>query len=249
MMLGAVIKTWFAEKHELDPAKIYSVALMPCTAKKSEVKLPMESNPGIPDMDGSLTTRELIRWVRSSGIDAQTLDPMPLDNPLDAYTGAGVIFGTTGGVMEAALRTAYFVSTGELPPPDGFEFTSCEHGSWTEATFDLKGTPVRCAVSHGMANGEALLDAIRAGIVEYDFVEIMACPTGCAGGGGQPIDGSEDERGLARGQILRSIDKNEMPLRYSHENPQVQMLYQDFFGEPCSEKAHHLLHTEHVVAR
>ena len=249
MMLAAVIKTWFAEKHELDPAKIYSVALMPCTAKKSEVKLPMESNPGILDMDGSLTTRELIRWVRSSGIDAKTLDPLPLDNPLDAYTGAGVIFGTTGGVMEAALRTAYFVSTGELPPPDGFEFVGCEHGSWTEATFDLKGTQVRCAVSHGMANGEALLDAIRAGIVEYDFVEVMACPSGCAGGGGQPIDGSESERGLARGQILRGIDKNETPLRYSHENPQVQMLYRDFFGEPCSEKAHHLLHTEHMAAR
>ena len=160
-----------------------------------------------------------------------------------------MIFGTTGGVMEAALRTAYFVSTGELPPPDGFEFVGCEHGSWTEATFDLKGTQVRCAVSHGMANGEALLDAIRAGIVEYDFVEVMACPSGCAGGGGQPIDGSESERGLARGQILRGIDKNETPLRYSHENPQVQMLYRDFFGEPCSEKAHHLLHTEHMAAR
>ena len=246
MMLGAVIKTWFAEKQQLDPAKIYSVALMPCTAKKHEVKLPMEANPGIPDMDGSLTTRELIRWVHSSGVDVSSLEPLPLDNPLGEYTGAGVIFGTTGGVMEAALRTAYFVATGQLPPPDGFEFAVSEHGGWVEATFELGETAVRCAVAHGLSNAEALLDAIGTGAVEYDFVEIMACPSGCAGGGGQPIDGSEAELGLERGNTLRMLDKTKLPLRYSHENPQVKMLYEEYFGEPCSERAHHLLHTVHV---
>ncbi len=247
MMLGAVIKTWFARKQNLDPAKIYSVALMPCTAKKHEVKLPMESNPGIPDMDGSLTTRELIRWVRSSGIDVGALEPQPLDNPLGAYTGAGVIFGTTGGVMEAALRTAYFVATGQLPPPDGFEFAASPHGGWVEATFTMGESSVRCAVAHGLSNAEALLDAVRAGKAEYDFVEVMACPSGCAGGGGQPIDGTESERGLERGQTLRKLDKTKLPLRYSHENPQVQALYSEYFGEPCSELAHHLLHTVHVA--
>ena len=246
MMLGAVIKTWFAEKQQLDPAKIYSVALMPCTAKKHEVKLPMEANPGIPDMDGSLTTRELIRWVRSSGVDVSSLEPLPLDDPLGEYTGAGVIFGTTGGVMEAALRTAYFVATGQLPPPDGFEFAVSEHGGWVEATFELGETAVRCAVAHGLSNAEALLGAIGTGAVEYDFVEIMACPSGCAGGGGQPIDGSEAELGLERGNTLRMLDKTKLPLRYSHENPQVKMLYEEYFGEPCSERAHHLLHTVHV---
>lgn len=247
MMLGAVIKTWFAQKQNLDPAKIYSVALMPCTAKKHEVKLPMEANPGIPDMDGSLTTRELIRWVRSANIDVASLEPAPLDNPLGEYTGAGVIFGTTGGVMEAALRTAYFVATGQLPPPDGFEFVQSPHGCWVEATFALGDAAVRCAVAHGLSNADSLLDAIRNGVVEYDFVEIMACPSGCAGGGGQPIDGSEAERGLERGQTLRKLDKTKLPLRYSHENPQVQMLYEEYFGEPCSELAHHLLHTTHVA--
>lgn len=247
MMLGAVVKTWFAQKQGIDPAKIYSVALMPCTAKKHEVKLPMEANPGIPDMDGSLTTRELVRWVRASGIDVRSLEPAELDNPLAAYTGAGVIFGTTGGVMEAALRTAYFVTTGQLPSPEGFEFAASAHGGWTEATFNMDGTAVRCAVAHGLSNAEALLDAIRAGEVEYDFVEVMACPGGCAGGGGQPIDGSESERGIERGQTLRMIDRTKLPLRYSHENPQVKMLYEEYFGEPCSELAHHLLHTVHVA--
>ena len=148
--------------------------------------------------------------------------------------------------MEAALRTAYFVATGQLPPPDGFEFAVSEHGGWVEATFELGETAVRCAVAHGLSNAEALLGAIGTGAVEYDFVEIMACPSGCAGGGGQPIDGSEAELGLERGNTLRMLDKTKLPLRYSHENPQVKMLYEEYFGEPCSERAHHLLHTVHV---
>lgn len=246
MMLGAVLKTWFAEKKGLAPADIFSAALMPCTAKKAEVRLPMGTRDGVPDMDASLTTRELVRMVKEAGIDVAALEDAPLDDPLGTYTGAGVIFGTTGGVMEAALRTAYFVATGQLPPPEGFAFAASEHGAWTEGSFDLDGTPVRCAVAHGLSNADALLDAIRDGVVEYEFVEVMACPGGCAGGGGQPIDGSDCERGLERGQTLRQIDRTKMPMRYSHENPQIQMLYDQFFGEPCSELAHHLLHTVHM---
>lgn len=246
MMFGAVIKTWFANEHDLQPANIFSVALMPCTAKKHEVTLPMNSHDDVPDMDASLTTRELVRMVKQAGINVAALEDMPLDDPLGTYTGAGVIFGTTGGVMEAALRTAYYVSTGELPPPEGFDFAVSEHGGWTEGTFDMNGTAVRCAVAHGLANANALLEAIRAGEVEYEFVEIMACPGGCAGGGGQPIDGTDRELGLVRGQTLRTIDRTQMPLRYSHENPQVQMLYREFLGEPCAELPHRLLHTVHL---
>lgn len=246
MMFGAVAKTWFADKKGLDPKDIFSVAMMPCTAKKGEIKLPMNSHEDIADMDAALTTRELIRIIKESGIDVNALEDMPLDDPLGTFTGAGVIFGTTGGVMEAALRTAYFVATGELAPPDDFIFDVSEHGAWTEGTFDMKGTSVRCAVAHGLSNANALLDAIRAGVVEYEFVEIMACPSGCAGGGGQPIDGSDRELGMKRGQTLRKIDKTQKTIRYSHENPQIQMLYDEFFGKPCSELAHHLLHTVHL---
>lgn len=246
MMFGAVIKTWFAEKNGLAPEDVFSVAIMPCTAKKHEIELPMNSHEGTPDMDVSLTTRELTRMIKTSGIDVNTLEDMPLDDPLGTFTGAGIIFGTTGGVMEAALRTAYYVATGQLPPPDGFDFAVSEHGAWTEGAFDMDGTSVRCAVVHGLSNADALLNAIREGVVEYDFVEVMACPSGCAGGGGQPIDGSDRELGLVRGQTLREMDRTQTPLRYSHENPQVQMLYDEFFGKPCSELAHHLLHTVHM---
>lgn len=245
MMFGAVVKTWFAERNGIDPAKLFSVALMPCTAKKDEVRLPMESNEGIPDMDASLTTRELQRMVRDAGIDPAQLEDAPLDNPLGEFTGAGVIFGTTGGVMEAALRSGYFFATGELPSPDAFVFAPSSAGPWNEATFDIAGTTVRCAVASGLAHADELVDAIAAGRVAYEFVEIMACPSGCAGGGGQPIDGTDRELGLRRGQTLRTIDATQKQLRYSHENPVIKVLYDEFLGAPCSEKAHHLLHTHH----
>ena len=245
MMFGAVVKTWFAERNGIDPTKLFSVALMPCTAKKDEVRLPMESNEGVPDMDASLTTRELQRMVRDAGIDPAQLEDAPLDNPLGEFTGAGVIFGTTGGVMEAALRSGYFFATGELPAPDAFVFAPSCVGPWSEATFDIAGTTVRCAVASGLAHADELIDAIAAGRVEYEFVEIMACPSGCAGGGGQPIDGTDRELGLRRGQTLRTIDATQKQLRYSHENPVIKVLYDEFLGAPCSEKAHHLLHTHH----
>lgn len=249
MMFGAVAKTWFAKQRDIDPAKMFSVALMPCTAKKTEVKLGMQANEGVDDMDASLTTRELVRMIRDAGIDVNAIEDAPLDDPLGAYTGAGVIFGTTGGVMEAALRSAYYFVTGEVPAdPEGFAFEPAGEGRpWTEASFDLAGTQVRCAVASGLANAQKLLDAIRSGVVAYEFVEIMACPSGCAGGGGQPIDGTDRELGLARGGTLRGIDRTVTPLRYSHENPVVQTLYREFLGEPCGEVAHHLLHVEHTA--
>ncbi|MDO4290626.1 MAG: [FeFe] hydrogenase, group A [Eggerthellaceae bacterium] len=249
MMFGAVAKTWFAQRNNIEPSRMFSVALMPCTAKKTEVKLPMEANEGIPDMDASFTTRELQRMLRDAGIDVNAVEDAPLDNPLGDYTGAGVIFGTTGGVMEAALRSGYYFVTGEKPAdPEAFVFTEAGEGRpWKEASFDLAGTVVRCAVTSGLANAQKLLDAIRAGEVAYEFVEVMACPSGCAGGGGQPIDGTDRELGLARGGTLRGIDRTVTPLRYSHENPTIKVLYDEFLGEPCSEKAHHLLHTEHML--
>lgn len=248
MMFGAVTKTWFAERNGISPDKVFSVALMPCTAKKTEVKLPMQANEGVQDMDAALTTRELVRMVAEAGIDVAALEDVPLDDPLGAYTGAGVIFGTTGGVMEAALRSAHFFVTGSLPAdPEAFAFAPAGAGRpWVEATFDLAGTAVRCAVTSGLANADVLLDAIRSGEVAYEFVEVMACPSGCAGGGGQPIDGTDRELGLDRGQTLRKIDRTVTPLRYSHENPVIKVLYDEFLGEPCGERAHHLLHVEHV---
>lgn len=251
MMFAAVIKTWFAQRTGIDPSKLFSVALMPCTAKKTEIKLPMAANEGIPDMDASLTTRELIRMVRDKGIDIAKTADASFDDPMGDYTGAGVIFGTTGGVMEAALRSAYFFVTGELPPdPETpFAFKPAGEGKpWTEASFDLVGTQVRCAVVSGLGNAQKLLDSIRSGQVAYEFVEVMACPSGCAGGGGQPIGLEDKELGLERGGTLRAIDRRVTPLRYSHENPDIKALYDNYLGSPCSERAHHLLHTEYVCS-
>ena len=241
-MFGAVVKTWFAEKNGLAPEKIFSVALMPCTAKKVEVALPgMSSNPGVPDMDASLTTREFARMIAQSDIDVEALEDVPLDDPLDKGTGAGVIFGTTGGVMTAALRTAAAIMTGSNPEPTGFEFAPAAEGPWKEAVFDLAGTPIRCAVVHGLANADQLIAALDAGTVDYDFIEVMACPSGCAGGGGQPIDGSDRELGFARGAVLHTLD-TDAPVRFSHENPVIETIYAEYFGEPGSERAEELLH-------
>ena len=243
-MFGSLTKTWFAQKNGLDPEKIFSVALMPCTAKKNETRVPgTQANEGIYDMDLSLTTREFARMVADAGLDPMTMTDEPLDDPLGVGTGAGVIFGLTGGVMEAALRTAYCIMVGEKPDPDGFAFAPAGEGMpWTEATFDLAGTPVRCAVAHGLANADKMLAAIKAGQVDYDFIEIMACPGGCAGGGGQPIDGSDTERAAERGQVLRNLDQHKFPLRFSHENPVLDVVYSQFYGEPCSEVSEKYLH-------
>lgn len=242
-MFGAVAKSYFAERIGVDPSKIYCISVMPCLAKKHEVDIPVMNDAGAgQDVDLSLTTRELDRMIRAEHIDVNSLEEEEFDTPLGSGTGAAVIFGATGGVMEAALRSAYYLVTGSNPPVDAFKDVRGLDG-WKEATFDVSGIPVRVAVASGLGNTRKLMEAIRAGEVEYDFVEIMACPGGCAGGGGQPIHEALELAG-ERGKVLYGLDDvNE--LRFSHENPDIITLYKDYLGKPLSHRAHELLHTDH----
>ena len=242
-MFGAVAKSYFAERIGVDPSKIYCISVMPCLAKKHEVDIPVMNDAGAgQDVDLSLTTRELDRMIRAEHIDVNSLEEEEFDTPLGSGTGAAVIFGATGGVMEAALRSAYYLVTGTNPPADAFKDVRGLDG-WKEATFDVNGIPVRVAVASGLGNTRKLMEAIRAGEVEYDFVEIMACPGGCAGGGGQPILEAQELAGK-RGQVLYGLDAvNE--LRFSHENPDIITLYKDYLEKPMSHRAHKLLHTDH----
>ncbi len=242
-MFGAVAKTYFADKIGVDPANIYVVSIMPCSAKKHECEIPVMNDAGHgPDVDVVLTTRELVSLIRSEGIDVATLPEEAFDSPLGSGTGAAVIFGATGGVMEAALRSAYFLVVGENPDPDAFAVVRNPAG-WREATFEVKGIPVRTAVVSGLANTRQLIEALRAGEVEYDFVEVMACPGGCVGGGGQPIHDGQELAGV-RGENLYKLDK-ESAIRFSHENTDVAAAYKEYFEAPLSHKSHHLLHTDH----
>ena len=245
-MFGAVAKNYFAKKIGVDPAKIFSVSVMPCVAKKAECALPtMETGAG-RDVDLVLTTRELVRMLRAEYIHPATLEEEAFDSLLGPYSGAGVIFGATGGVMEAALRTAYYLVKGENPAPDAFRAVrgAAEGEGWTEAEFDLGGATVRTAVVSGLANTRRLIEELRAGRVHYDFVEVMACPGGCAGGGGQPQSKDDQELAGMRGQVLYAIDKGSA-LRFSHENPAIQALYREALGTPGSERAEEWLHTDH----
>lgn len=242
-MFGAVVKSYFAQKIGKDPKDIISVSVMPCVAKKAECAYEtMGSEERGQDVDIVLTTRELVKMIKAASINVSELEDKPLDDPLCDGTGAAVIFGTTGGVMEAALRSAYFLATGKNPDPDAFKAVRGYHKGWNEAEFDIEGTKVRTAVASGLGNTRELIEAIRKGEVDYDFVEIMACPGGCAGGGGQPIHSYEmfDERG----ERLRKLDYAN-PIRFSHENPQIKTLYSEFLEAPLGEKSHHLLHTDH----
>ncbi len=245
-MFGAVAKSYFAEKAGLDPRKLRVVSIMPCLAKKAEAALePMRDACGDPDVDVVLTTRELIRMVRADKILVENLPEEDFDSPLGTGTGAAVVFGATGGVMDAALRSAYYLVTGRNPNADTFRAVrGMDHDSWKEAAFNIPGAGVvRVAVVSSLGRARKLMDAIRRGGVAYDFVEVMACPGGCAGGGGQPIvDGVE----LAeyRGGALWTMDKHEK-VRFSHENSEIQALYREYLEKPCSERAHHLLHTDH----
>ena len=242
-MFGAVAKSYYAELMGVDPSSIFSVSIMPCLAKKQECAYPTMNDAGAgQDVDVVLTTREVDRLFRAEQILPELLPEEEFDQPLGTASGAGVIFGATGGVMEAALRTACWLATGKNPDPDAFAAVRGMEG-WKEASFDLAGRTLHVAVAHGLGNARKLVEAVRKGEVSYDFVEVMACPGGCAGGGGQPIhDGME----LAdvRGQVLYRLDQKN-PLRFSHENPSVQECYRKYLGAPLSEKAHHLLHTEH----
>lgn len=241
-MFGALSKTYIAQKIGVDPDKIYSVSIMPCTAKKYErsVKEVNDSGHG-SDVDLVLTTRELVRFIRSDSIKPQDLIDMPFDDIFGEGSGAAVIFGTTGGVMEAALRSAYFLVTGENPEPDAFKNVRGMDG-WKEATFDLAGTQLRVAVASGLGNARKLVEAVRKGEVAYDFVEIMACPGGCVGGGGQPFKDGE-EKAADRAKKLYGLDKNNN-IRFSHENPAVKLTYSEYLDKPLSHRAHELLHTD-----
>ena len=245
-MFGAVAKSYFAEKKGLDPHKVRVISIMPCLAKKAEAALePLRDACGDPDVDVVLTTRELIRMVRADKIILEDLPEEEFDSPLGASTGAAVVFGATGGVMDAALRSAYYLITGRNPNADTFRAVrGMDHDGWKEAAFNIpEAGVVRVAVVSSLGRTRKLMEALRKGEVQYDFVEVMACPGGCAGGGGQPIvDGVE----LAeyRGGALWDMDKNEK-VRFSHENTDIQTLYRDYLEKPCGERAHHLLHTDH----
>ena len=242
-MFGAVAKSYFAEKMGLDPHKIMVVSMMPCTAKKAECTLPeMTSACGDPDVDVVLTTREMCRLFRSDCIVPTELPEMEFDSPLGTGTGAAVIFGTTGGVMDAALRSAYHMVTGKNPDADTFREI---RGSkpWKEAVFTIPGAgEVRVAAVSGLSNVRALMEAIDHGRADYDFVEVMACPGGCAGGGGQPIHEGQ-EMAAVRGDRLWKLDAD-AELRFSHENPEVQALYKEYLKKPLGERSLQLLHTE-----
>ncbi len=240
-MFGAVTKTWFAKTHNIDPKDIFCVSVMPCVAKKYECAVPEINSSGFRDVDAVLTTREVDRLLRLKWINVADLPEEEFDSPLGEGTGAAVIFGATGGVMEAALRTAYAVLEGHNPDPDAFQAVRGTDGR-KEISATIGGVPVRACVASGLANARTVVEDIRAGRAQYDFVEIMACPGGCAGGGGQPFQEGMELAG-ERGETLYEIDRNN-PVRFSHENASVQKAYDDFFDKPLSHRAHELLHTD-----
>ena len=248
-MFGAAMKTYFAKELGVSPDKIFTISVMPCVAKKAEREMELfyEEYAG-HDVDVVVTTRELVKMIRSAHIRPDTLEDIESDRPMQGGTGAGVIFGATGGVMEAALRSAYYIIKKENPPADAFKAVRSqgfnENNGVQEAEFAIDDITVRTAVVSGLGNTRALLNKIESGEAHYDFVEVMACPGGCVGGGGQPIHDGQ-ELAFERGKNLYYLDEN-MELRFSHENPDVLKMYEDFFEKPNSHKAHMLLNTEHV---
>ena len=250
-MFGAAMKTYFAEKLGVEPEKIYTLSVMPCVAKKGEreMELYYEEYAG-HDIDAVITTRELVRMIRSAHISPDTLEDIASDRPMQEGSGAGVIFGATGGVMEAALRSAYYLLKNENPEADAFKVVRSqgfqENDGVVEADFAIDDITVKTAVVSGLANTRALLEKIERGDVHYDFVEVMACPGGCVGGGGQPIHDGE-ELAFERGKNLYYLDKN-ADIRFSHENKDVLKMYEEYFEKPNSHKAHMLLHTDHIAS-
>ena len=239
-MFGAIAKTYFAEKIGVSPEKICCISIMPCIAKKGEAELPgMDVTGTGPDVDIVLTTREMVRLLKAEHILPALLAEEAFDSPLGESSGAGVIFGATGGVMEAALRTAVAVIEGANPNPEKFSDVRGEEGR-RELTYHVNGVPIRTCTVSGLKNARQLMEDIISKKVAYDFVEVMACPGGCVGGGGQPIlDGAE--LASVRAPKLYYLDKRR-PIRYSHENPEIKKLYQEYLEKPLSEKAHQLLH-------
>ncbi len=247
-MFGATLKTWYAQKMDIDPAKIVSVSVMPCTAKKFEVGREDQSASGYADVDISITTRELARMIKSAGISFNSLPDETYDSPLGEGSGAAVIFGATGGVMEAALRTAVEKITGQAL--DNVDFTEVRGMEGVkEATYTVGDLSIKVAVASGTKNAKTLMEHIKNGTSEYQFIEIMGCPGGCINGGGQPIVSAavrnfEDFRSK-RASVLYNLDKNNEN-RKSHENSAIKRVYDEFFGEPGSHKAHEVLHTTYV---
>jgi iron-only hydrogenase group A len=244
-MMGALIKSVYAQRQGIDPADVYSVAIMPCVAKKFEAGRPEMSHSGIADVDAVLTTRELARIIRMQGLDLKDMEPEAADNPFGDRSTAGKIFGASGGVMEAAIRTAHYLLTGtemgelEIKAVRGAEGVK-------EAQVMMAGMEVKVAVVSGLGNARRLLEEVRAGRKELHFIEVMTCPGGCINGGGQPI-GVSAEKVRARMTGLYKIDAQES-IRASHNNPMIKRIYAEYLGEPLGERSHHLLHT-HYAAR
>lgn len=246
-MFGAVLKNFYAKKMGLKPEDVYVVAVMPCTSKKFEAAREEMNTTGGKDIDVSITTRELARMIKSCGIDFKNLEEEAFDQPFGEATGAGVIFGATGGVMEAALRTVSEVL--ENKPLEKLDFEAVRGVEGVkEATLTIAGKAVKVAVAHGLKNARKVLESVKSGEAHYDFIEIMACPGGCVNGGGQPIRSAKfhmdhDVRAL-RAKALYQEDAN-ASMRKSHENPVITMLYDEYFEKPCSHKSHELLHTHY----
>ncbi len=257
-MFGAIIKTYYAEANNIDPSDIVTVSLMPCTAKKFECERPEMGDSGYKDVDIVLTTREMARMIKQAGIDLPNLESTEFDEPLGLGTGAGQIFGATGGVMEAAIRTAYEIVTGEevpfemlrVEPVRGMEGIRQAELPIVKAVNDwkfLEGATLKVLVAHGLANARIIVDKLAAGeLSDVHFIEIMACPGGCLGGGGQPIPTSPEIR-EARARAIYEEDEN-MPYRKSHDNPVIKRIYEEFLQEgPCGYKSHELLHTHYTL--
>lgn len=248
-MFGAVAKTWYAEKMGIDPKDIFVVSIMPCTAKKFEIHRDGQAAAGYPDTDVSLTTRELAKMIKRAGLNFAELPDEEFDAPFGIGSGAGTIFGATGGVMEAALRTAVETLTGKTA--ENIEFTDVRGTEGVkEAEYDINGLKVKVAVASGLVNARKVLDMVKSGEKDYTFIEIMGCPGGCVNGGGQPIQPASvrnfvDLKGL-RAAALYKDDEN-LPIRKSHENPVIKMLYDEYFEKPGSHRAHEILHTHYVV--
>lgn len=249
-MFGAVLKSYYADKMGIDPSKIFVVSVMPCTAKKYEAERPELASTGYPDIDEVITTRELAEMIKESGIDFRNLEDEEFDDPMGEATGAGVIFGATGGVMEAALRSVPYLLTGK--DDDNIDIKVVRGvEALKEAEVEIGGVKIKAAVVHGLGNARKLLDKVKAGEAEYHFIEIMACPGGCVCGGGQPIQPASvrNEVNLMseRAKALYQEDQS-LTYRRSHHNPRVLKMYEEYFEQPGGHKAHKLLHT-HYVAR
>ncbi len=248
-MFGALVKTYYAEKEGIDPKKIFSVSIMPCTAKKFEAHRPEMRDSGCQDVDVVLTTRELGRMIKQAGMDFGSLPEEEFDSPMGISSGAGAIFGATGGVMEAALRTVFEVVTKQELPKLEFEMVRGLEGIKT-ATVSLplpdsgETLDVKVAVAHGLGKAREIMELVAQKKADFHFIEIMSCPGGCVGGGGQPRPTTNEKR-QERGLAIYEEDSS-MTLRKSHENEAVQTLYKEFLGEPLGDKSHHLLHTHYT---